>query len=60
MATFTEDITLKFVTTTDADMEETEFSAGDEVEILETWEAHYLIKDDDGHYYNVPKDKLEE
>ena len=34
--------------------------AGDEVEILETWEHHYLIKDDDGHYYNVPKDKVDE
>ena len=60
MATFNQDITLKFMSTKDADMEETEFSAGDEVEILETWEDHYLIKDDDGHYYNVPKDKVDE
>ncbi len=60
MATFNEDITLKFVTTKDSDIEETEFSSGDEVEILETWDHHFLIKDDEGHYYNVPKDKLDE
>ena len=60
MATFNEDITLKLGTTKDGDIEETEFSSGDEVEILETWSNHYLIKDDDGHYYNVTKDKIDE
>ena len=60
MATINEDITLKFVTTKDADIEETAFSSGDEVEILETWDDYFLIKDDDGHYYNVPKEKLDE
>ena len=51
MATISQDITLKFVTTKDADMEEVEFSTGDEVEVLETWDNHYLIKDDDGHFF---------
>ena len=59
MATFKEDTTLKFQSTKDGDMEETDFSAGDEVEIVETWDNHFLIKDDDGHYYNVTKDKLD-
>ena len=43
MATINEDITLKFVTTKDADIEETAFSSGDEVEILETWDDYFLI-----------------
>ena len=60
MATFNEDITLKLVTCKDSDIEDISFSSGDEVEILETWSNHYLIKDDDGHYYNVTKDKLDE
>ena len=59
MATIKEDITLKFITTKDGDLEETNFSGGDEVEVLETWETHYLIKDDEGHHYNIPKDKLD-
>jgi len=61
MATITEDITLKLQTTVDGDMEETEFSAGAEVEIVQRWdEAPYvLIKDDDGHFYNIPADKLD-
>ncbi len=58
MATFNEDTTLKFQTTTEEDIEETEFSAGDEVELVETWDNYYLIKDDDGHFYNVAKDKV--
>ncbi|MEE2960993.1 MAG: hypothetical protein VYA34_09635 [Myxococcota bacterium] len=60
MANFKTDTTLKFITTKDGDVEEAEFSAGDEIEILETWENHYLIKDDDGHYFNVDKGLLDE
>ena len=60
MATFNEDITLKLITTKDGDIEDVSFSSGDEIEILETWSNHYLVKDDDGHYYNVTKDKVTE
>lgn len=60
MATFKEDVVLKYQTTVDSDMEETSFSVGDEVEIMQTWSRHYLIKDDDFHFYNVLKDKIEE
>ena len=59
MATIKENITLKFMTTKDGDLEETNFSSGDDVEVLETWETHYSIKDDDGHHYSIPKDKLD-
>ena len=60
MASIKEDITLKYQTTKDGDVEETSFSAGDDVEVVQEWgEAPFvLIKDDDGHYYNVPKEKL--
>jgi len=59
MATINADITLKYQTTTDGDVEETSFSSGDEVVVVQTWETHYLIKDDDGHFYNIPKDKID-
>ena len=60
MATIKEDITLKYQTTKDGDMEETEFSAGDTVELIQARDNYYLFKDDDGHFYNIPKDKLDE
>lgn len=62
MATIKEDITLKLQTTKDGDIEETSFSAGDEVEVVETWKnaGYVLIKDGDGHFYNIPADKLDD
>ena len=59
MAKFKESVILKFQTHIDADVEETQFSVGDEVEIMEEWSQWYLIKDESDHYYNVPKDKIE-
>ncbi len=61
MATIKEDITLRYQTTTDGDVEETNFSAGTEVEITQDWEdaPYYLIKDDEGHFYSAPKDKVD-
>ena len=44
----------------DGDIEETNFSAGDEVELVDTWSNHVMVKDDDDHYYNVPKNMIEE
>ena len=58
MATFTEETTLKYITTTDGDLEEHTFSSGDEITVLEEWDDYYLIKDDDDHIYNVPHDKI--
>lgn len=61
MASIKEDITLKLQTTVDGEIEENNFSAGTEVEVVQEWgEAGYtLIKDDDGHFYNIPSDKLD-
>lgn len=61
MATIKEDITLKLHTTVDSDIEETSFSSGDDVEVVERWDdaGYVLIKDDDGHFYNIPADKLD-
>jgi NADPH-dependent curcumin reductase CurA len=59
MATFKEDFTAKYQTTKDADIEETTFAAGDEVSSVQTWDDYVLVKDDDGHFYNVPKDKID-
>ena len=60
MAKIKTDTTLKFLTNKGEDVEQTELTAGDEIEILETWENHYLIKDEDGHYFNVDKGLVEE
>lgn len=59
MASIKEDFTAKYQTTTDTDEETTEFAAGDAVYVVKEWERHYLIRDDDGHYYNIEKDKIE-
>jgi hypothetical protein len=58
MATVKEALTLKFQTTKDGEVEETQLAAGDELTVVQTWDRFYLVKDDNGHYYNVPKDKL--
>lgn len=58
MATFTKDMNVKFVTTKDGDEEEVAFKQGDEVAVVHTWQRHYLVRDNDGHYHNIPKDAL--
>ena len=60
MATIKEDITLKLQAVKDGDIEDISFSEGDSVELIQTWDEYYLIKDDDGHFFNIPKDKLDE
>ena len=59
MATIKEAVTLQFITTKDGDVEEKTFAAGESVEIMETWDDHYLVKDDDGHLFNVQKSFVE-
>ncbi len=59
MATIKEAVTLRFITTKDGDVEEKTFDAGESVEIMETWDDHYLVKDDDGHLFNVQKSLVE-
>lgn len=59
MATIKHDLTVKFQTTKDGDVEQTHFKAGDAVTVVQIWERFVLIKDDEGHFYNVPKDAVE-
>lgn len=58
MATLSRDITVKFQTTKDGDVEETHFRTGDSIAIVQEWTHFFLIKDADGHFYNVPKDSI--
>lgn len=59
MATVKSDFAAKFQTTKDGDIEETQFKRGDEVSLVQTWDQFVLIRDAHGHFYNVPKDKIE-
>ena len=59
MPVFNTAMTLKLQTTTDADLEEVSFDEGAEVELVETWDNFYLIKDDEGNLYNVPRANLD-
>ena len=61
MPSFNADHTAKYQTTKDADIEETSFSAGDEVTLIQKWDNEFvLVKDDDGHFYNVPSSVVTE
>ena len=59
MVCIKQDFTAAFQTTKDGDIETTEFHVGDEVTLLQTWEHFYLIKDQNGHLYNIRKTYLE-
>jgi hypothetical protein len=50
------DATLKAQANLGEEIEDVEFSAGDELTVLKEWEHHYLVKNDDGKLFNVPKD----
>jgi hypothetical protein len=54
-----QDFVAKYQTVKDGDLEETRFSAGDSVHVVQTWQHHYLIKDKDGHFYNIKKELIE-
>ncbi len=58
MATLQQDIILKLVTTKDGDIEDVPFKKGDTVTVVQAWDDFYLVKDGNGHYYNVHKDKI--
>ena len=59
MASIKTDITLKHQANLGEDVEEIEFPAGSEVEILHEWTDYFLIKDDSGQIFNVRKDAVE-
>ena len=58
MATLKQAHTAKFITTKEGEVEETAFEAGVEVQVMQVWSAYCLVKDSDGHFYNIPKDLL--
>jgi len=60
MAQFKNDFVARFRTSLDEDVEETAFVAGDEVRVMAIWKRHYLVKDDEGHFYNIPRELIEE
>ncbi len=59
MATVKVGFLAKLQTTRGADIEERRFSVGDEVSIIATWQDRFLIKDHEGHFYNVLKEYIE-
>jgi hypothetical protein len=56
MAKITQALTLKHRSNLSEDVEEVSFDAGDEVIILKEWDRSFLVKNDDGKLFNVPKD----
>ena len=59
MATIKQDLTLKHQSNLGEDVEEISFSAGDEVTVLQEWSDRFLVKNDDGQLFNVPKEAVE-
>ncbi len=59
MARCKTDLTLKLQLNKQAEIETRELKAGDPVTISQAFAAVYLIRDAEGHYYNVPKEKIE-
>lgn len=59
MATLKHAITLKHQSNLGEDVEDVTFEPGTEVEVLQEWERHWLVKDDEGRLFNVPKDAIE-
>jgi len=58
MAKVTKALTLKHQSNLSEDQEEVSFSAGDAVTVLKEWDRFYLVKNDDGKLFNVPKDAV--
>ena len=58
MASITKPLTLKHQSNLSEDVEEVSFGAGDAVTVLKEWDRSYLVKNDDGKLFNVPKDAV--
>ena len=52
-------VSLKHQANLGEDVEEVEFSEGDELSVLQEWEHAYLAKSSDGKLFNVKKDAAE-
>ena len=58
MATLARPFDAGLRTNKDSETETVHFAAGDEVEVVKEWDRFYLVKDQDGHFYNLPKDAV--
>lgn len=60
MATVKEAFTYKYQSTKNSEIEEFEFSPGDEVEVVKEWSNDMcLVKNGDGVVFNVPTKNLD-
>ena len=57
---FREDITLKHQANLGEEIEEIEFSSGDELTVLQEWDEAWLVKGEGGQFFNVRKEIAEE
>ena len=57
--TLKQDVVFKHQANLGEELEEVELAAGQELDVLQEWEDHYLAKDDDGKLFNVAKDLIE-
>jgi hypothetical protein len=53
-------LTVKHQANLGEEVDDVELAAGEELAVLKEWENHYLVKNDDGKLFNVPKDQVEE
>jgi hypothetical protein len=59
MARIVSDVTLKHRPNLGEEPKSYAFSAGSEVEILQEWSEHYLVRNADGLVFNVRKECVE-
>ena len=57
-ASITKALTLKHQSNLSEDVEDVSFSPGDAVTVLKEWDQSFLVKNDDGKLFNVPKDAV--
>ncbi|MBW2240861.1 MAG: hypothetical protein JRH01_02660 [Deltaproteobacteria bacterium] len=59
MATLKQASSLKHQANLGEEIEEISFSSGEEVTVLKEWSDSYLVKNDAGQLFNIPKDQVE-
>lgn len=59
MATLKQASSLKHQSNLGEEVEEVSFSAGEQVTLLKKWADSYLVKNDAGQLFNIPKDQIE-
>lgn len=59
MATLKQASSLKHQSNLGEEVEEISFTAGEQVTLLKEWADSYLVKNDAGQLFNIPKDQIE-